>query len=123
MNKVLEFPKSRIVREVPVDIEEIEKAKERGLTSYADGIVEDLVGNIYTELENYGLDIENEHFEKDFSFAMDGIRSTVYRILGIEHHLHDFVDNSVKMMKREDMKKAKKNSEGIDVSDVEPGND
>ena len=123
MNKVLEFPKSRIVREVPVDIEQIEKAKERGLTSYADGIVDDLVGNIYTELENYGLDVESEHFEKDFSFAMDGIRSTVYRILGINHHLHDFVDNSVKMMKREDMRKIKKDSEGINVSDVEPGND
>ena len=122
-DKVVEFPKSRIVREIPVHIEEIEKAKERGLTSYADGIVDDLVGNIYTEIENYGLDVDSDHFEKDFSFAMDGIRSTVYRILGIKHHLHDFVDTSVKMMKRDEIRKAMKDLEEIENVNDEPDTD
>lgn len=104
MNKVVDFPKHKIVREVPVDIEEVTKAKEKGLLNFADGIVDDLIANIYAEFENFGLDMSGETFDKDFSFAMDGIRASVFRVLGIKHHLHDFLDTNVVMKKMSDIR-------------------
>ena len=104
MSKVVEFPKSKIVREAPVNVEQIEKAKEKGLLNFGDGIVDDLIGNIYSELDNYGLDTTGENFDKDFSFAMDGLRACVFRVLGLKHHLHSFLDTNVTMKKLQDIR-------------------
>ena len=104
MSKVVEFPKNKIVREAPVNVEQIEKAKEKGLLNFGDGIVDDLIGNIYSELDNYGLDTTGENFDKDFSFAMDGLRACVFRVLGLKHHLHNFLDTNVTMKKMQDIR-------------------
>lgn len=101
MTNVYEFPKHKIVREVLPNIDEIEKAKEKSLVNFADSVVDDLITTIYAEFENYGLDIESEFFEKDFYFAMDSVKASVYRILGIKHNLHEFIDNSVSIKKVE----------------------
>ena len=104
MSKVVEFPKSKIVREAPVNVEQIEKAKEKGLLNFADGIVDDLIGNLYAELENYGLDTSGDHFDKDFSFAVDGLRACIFRSLGLKHHLHEFLDTNVTMKNIQDIR-------------------
>jgi hypothetical protein len=96
-DKIVAFPKHKIVREVPANVEEIEKAKERSTQNFAEDIMEDLISNIYAELENYGLNVDNEHFEKDFSFAADALRSTIYRTLGIKHPMQEFIETSVTM--------------------------
>ena len=125
MNKVVEFPKNKIVREIPINIEEVAKAKEKGLTNFADGIVDDLIANIYGEFENYGLDIEDsELFDKDFSFAMDGVRATVFRLLGLKHHLHEFLDKNVTMKSLSDIRMEVENETPeleieIELDDVE----
>ena len=123
MNKVVDFPKHKIVREVPVDIEEVTKAKEKGLLNFADGIVDDMIGNIYSELDNYGLDTEGENFDKDFSFAMDGLRACVFRALGMKHHLHEFLDTNVTMKKLSDIRMEIENETtkmNIDEIEFEP---
>jgi hypothetical protein len=33
--------------------------------------------------------------------TVDSLRATVYRTLEVPHHLHEFIDNSVKMIHRE----------------------
>jgi len=104
MSKVVEFPKSKIVREAPVNVEQIEKAKEKGLLNFADGIVDDLIGNLYSELENYGLDTSGDHFDKDFSFAVDGLRACIFRSLDLKHHLHEFLDTNVTMKNIQDIR-------------------
>ena len=104
MSKVVEFPKSKIVREAPVNVEQIEKAKEKGLMNFADGMVDDLIGNLYAELENYGLDTSGDHFDKDFSFAVDGLRACIFRSLGLKHHLHEFLDTNVTMKNIQDIR-------------------
>lgn len=99
MTTIVQFPTSRIVREVTPNIEEIEKAKEKSLQKHAETIVEDLVLNIMDAMENYGIDIDKETFERDFTFAADGLRATVYRTFGIEHPLHNFIDTNVQVVK------------------------
>jgi len=101
MTTIVKFPTNRIVREVPPNIEEIEKAKEKSLQKHAEAIVEDLVLNIMDALENYGIETESDQFEQDFTFAADALRATVYRTFKIEHPLHSFVDTNVQIVKAE----------------------
>ena len=120
-DKIVEFPKHKIVREIPTNVEEIEKAKERSTQNFAEDIMEDLVSNIYAEFENYGLDVEGENFEKDFSFAADALRSTIYRTLGIKHPMQDFIKNNVtmKFFDRKGLKTGKLDQEYDPVSETE----
>jgi hypothetical protein len=110
--------------EIPT--EELEKVKEKGRMNYADTIIDDLIGNIYSELENYGLELDGEGFDKDFSFAMDGLRACVYRVLGVKHHLHNFLDENVTMKQLKDIRMELENEAAkmdIEVSSEESGLD
>lgn len=111
MNKVLEFPKHKIVREIAPKIAEVEEAKEKGKQKFADEIVYDLIGNIHDALESYGIDTETNDFDKDYSVVIDMLRATVYRSMGIKHHLHSFIDKHVSVVKIE------KDGKIIDIED------
>lgn len=101
MTTIVKFPTNRIIREVPPNIEEINKAKEKSLQKHAETIVEDLVLSIIDAIENYGIDSEIEAFERDFSFVADGLRATIYRSFNIDHPLHSFIDTNVTLVKAE----------------------
>lgn len=100
MTNVFEFPKSKIVREIQPPIEEIEAAKEKGRQNFADGILSDFIDGTLSLLENYGIDTEGPEFEKDFSFTVESIKATIYRSLALKHHLHDFIEKSVMVVKK-----------------------
>lgn len=123
MTTIVQFPTNRIVREVAPNIEEIEKAKEKSLQKHAETIVEDLVLNIMDALENYGIDTDADSFERDFTFAADGLRATVYRTFNIEHPLHNFIDTNVQIVKAESFDELKEKikdlvAEGEDLVDI-----
>lgn len=101
MTNVFEFPKNKIVREVQPNIDEIERAKHKSLLNYADMIVDDMVGNMLDAFDNYGIEVEKEDFQKDFAFSVDALKATVYRYFGIEHSLHSFIDENVKIVPKE----------------------
>jgi hypothetical protein len=101
MTTIVKFPTNRIIREVPPNIEEINKAKEKSLQKHAETIVEDLVLSLIDAIENYGIDSEIESFERDFSFVADGLRATIYRSFNIDHPLHSFIDTNVTLVKAE----------------------
>jgi hypothetical protein len=46
-------------------------------------------------LDNYGIATEGAEFEKDFSTAVDMLRATIYRSMGLPHHLHKFIDEHI----------------------------
>lgn len=95
---VIEFPKSKIVRDSMLPIEEIEKAKEKGKINYADGILSEIASGLFGELENYGIDVEDEQgnmASKDFIFLTDVLKAVIYRNMGLDHPLHKFVDENV----------------------------
>ena len=102
MTNIFKFPENKIVREIPPQIEEIEKAKEKGKQNYAEEIIVDLAENLLGALDSYGLDQESKHFDKDFSFAMEAFRALIYRTLSINHHLHDFIETSVSLLKKDE---------------------
>ena len=104
MTNVFKFPESKIVREVPINVEEVEKAKEKGRQKYADGIVAEVATGLLAELENYGIDLESEsgQMSKDFLFLTDVLKSVIYRNMDLKHSLHEFVDDNVAIFDNED---------------------
>ena len=102
MTNIFKFPENKIVREIPPQIEEIEKAKEKAKQNYAEEIIVDLAENLLGALDSYGLDQDSKHFDKDFSFAMEAFRALIYRTLSINHHLHDFIETSVSLLKKDE---------------------
>jgi hypothetical protein len=97
MNKILEFPKSKIVRDVPFDDEEIARAKEKNRQKYADELVEDIQAGLLAELENCGINVEGDGFLKDYIYLSDILKATIYRNFGLEHQSHKFIDDHVKV--------------------------
>jgi hypothetical protein len=93
---VIEFPRHKVVRDIPDKV--IEERNRRADQKTADAIVDDITGYVLTELDNYNVEVESETFGKDFVLAVDAIKAVVYRSFGIEHHLHDFTDNNVKVI-------------------------
>lgn len=94
--KVIEFPKSKVVREVPAEVHE--ERNKRADQKMADSIVDEVSGLIITELDNYYIEVENKQFAKDMILVVDALKACVYRSFGIDHHLHDFIDNNVKII-------------------------
>ncbi len=95
-DKVIEFPKHKVVRELP---EEVHKARQaKADQKFADTVVDDLSGILLTELDNYGIDITDKNFIRDFVLVVDSFRAAVYRPLGLDHHLHTFIDDNVKLL-------------------------
>ena len=101
-DKVIEFPKHKVVRDIPGDV--IEERNRRADQKMADSIVTELTSIILTELDNYNIDIEDEMFAKDLILTVDALRATVYRQLGFEHHLHPYIEKNIKIISRKDAK-------------------
>jgi hypothetical protein len=99
-DKVIEFPKNKVVRDLP---EEVHKARQaKADQKFADSVVDELSGILITELDNYGVEVTNKVFAKDFILVADALRASVYRQFDLEHHLHDFIDENVKIIEGKD---------------------
>ena len=95
-HKVIEFPKRKVVREVPEEIHLERQAKAD--MKQADAIVDEIAGIMLTELDNYYVDINQKQFAKDIILVVDALKAAVYRSYGIDHHLHAFIDDNVKLI-------------------------
>lgn len=95
-NKVIQFPKSKVVREIP---EEHLKARQAKMDQkMADAIADDITSIVLSELDNNGIEVETPAFMKDFVMVAESIKAAIYRQFGVEHHLHAFADNNVKIV-------------------------
>jgi translation initiation factor IF-2 len=110
MADIISFPKNKIVRQNTPINEDIEKIKQKGMQNFADSFLDELLANIIINFDNYGMNLEDEKFEKDFSFGYDIIKASVYRSLNLSHPLHDFLDNHVKTQKKKKKQLPKANT-------------
>jgi hypothetical protein len=96
---ILPFPRSKIVREILPESEELKRLKAKNTRNFADALVQDLSEEILVALSEVGLDTDGENFNKDFHFFVGTLHSMVYRSLDMEHDLHQFVDEKVRIIK------------------------
>lgn len=95
-NNILLFPKDKIVREAINDVEDLKKAQEKSVRNYADTTVDELTNLIIGEIDNYGLEREEDAVKRDLHFALTVLSAAVYRSLKIHHEMHPFLDDYVK---------------------------
>jgi hypothetical protein len=101
MTNVFKFPEHKIVREISPQVEEVEKAKEKGKQNYAEEIAVDFAESMLAVLDSYGIDQDTENFDKDLAFTVESIRALIYRSLKLKHHLHDFIDTHVSVLRKD----------------------
>jgi 20S proteasome alpha/beta subunit len=101
-DKVIEFPKHKVVRDVPGEV--LEERARRADMKMADAIVSDITAMILTELDNFYVSVEDESFTKDLVLVVDALKATVYRQFGFEHHLHPFIEENVTIISKKDAK-------------------
>lgn len=99
-DKVIEFPKHKVVRDVPGEV--LEERARRADQKMADAIVEEITSIMVTELDNYFVNVEEDSFTKDLVLVVDALRATVYRQFGFEHHLHPFIEKNIKIISKKD---------------------
>lgn len=92
---IVEFPKSKIIRDGSMNSEIINKMKEKSTQNFADDLTQDLTTMLLTELDNCGIDIEDSQFTKDFYYLVSILSAIVYRTVDLKHEFHEFLDNSV----------------------------
>jgi len=108
-DKVIEFPKHKVVRDVPGEV--LEERARRADMKMADAIVSDITAMIVTELDNFYVSVEDESFTKDLVLVVDAIRATVYRQFGFEHHLHPFIEDNITIISKKDAEAMEKMDE------------
>lgn len=102
-DNILNFPQDKIVRHSPSFTEDmLNKMKEKGAQNFADMLVQELTTNILAELSGFGLDIEKDSFGKDFMFLTGVLSATIYRSMDLNHEFHQFIDESVGIIKLDD---------------------
>ena len=101
-DKVIEFPKHKVVRDVPGEV--LEERARRADQKMADAIVSDITAMILTELDNFYVSVEDETFTKDLVLVVDALKATVYRQFGFEHHLHPFIEDNITIISKDDAK-------------------
>lgn len=94
-DNILSFPKSRIIRDADHNIEELAKLKNNSIRNFADALTDEIAETFIGILSANGIELENEHFTKDFHFLMSIANATIYRTLNIEHKFHSFLDEHV----------------------------
>ena len=100
-NNVVEFPKSKIVRDIPHNLEKIEEMKKNSLQNFADSICSNVSDTVIGELSEYGIDVTDDNFIRDFIFMNAILSAAIYRSVGLEHDLHEFIDEQVNIQKIE----------------------
>ena len=99
-DKVIEFPKHKVVRDVPGDV--IEERNRRADQKMADSIVTEVSAMIISELDNYFVNVDDESFTKDLVLLVETLRATVYRQFGFEHYLHPYIEKNVNLISKKD---------------------
>jgi hypothetical protein len=92
-DNILSFPQDKIVR-VP-SAELLEKLKSQGTKNFADGFAEEIANILMMELNEGGLDCDDEAFSKDFYFLVGSVKALIYRSFELEHPLHVVIDQAI----------------------------
>ena len=108
---IVEFPKSKIIRDGSMNSEIINKLKEKSTQNFADDLTQELTTILLNELDNYGIDIEDDQFTKDFMYLVSIMSAMIYRTVDLKHDFHDFLDNNVVVREVTDSSDEKVDSE------------
>ncbi len=99
---IIKFPEKNIVRVNP------EPNKNERQLRADKNLSDEMTANLFSGLlldtleQAYGIDVENEDFVKYYSFIVALFQATMYKYHGLEHPLHRFMEEHVKLTEAEE---------------------
>ena len=95
MGKLIPFPNSNN-QHFPQDVDDmINRMRDRKL-EFINDLVDFYGTDMLSKISHDGFECDNDNFARDFAFTLEGLRSCLYRTIGVEHPLQESVDNTVK---------------------------
>lgn len=91
-NNIIAFPVDKIVQ-THVNPGNLQERK----IEFVDFVIERNMTALYNQLAFEGFNVESDVFMKDFSYAVEVLKSGLYRALDMEHPIQQFVDDTVEM--------------------------
>ncbi len=94
-DNVIEFPTKFKGLKAP-KISDLDAVKMQEDLNFCDNLAEGLMINLIHNVGENGFDIKKDRFIGDISFLNEVVRGTLYRQLGFQHPMQDFMDLIVK---------------------------
>tara|TARA_E500000318_G_scaffold108802_1_gene120413 strand:- start:1824 stop:2219 length:396 start_codon:yes stop_codon:yes gene_type:complete len=100
-DNIIEFPTKFKGRKLPI-IDDLDALRMREDLDFADNLAEGLMINLIHNVGENGFDIKKDRFIGDISFLNEVVRGALYRQMGFQHPMQDFMDLIVKTETNED---------------------
>ena len=100
-DNIIEFPTKFKGRKLPI-IDDLDALRMREDLDFADNLAEGLMINLIHNVGENGFDIKKDRFIGDISFLNEVVRRALYRQMGFQHPMQDFMDLIIKTETNED---------------------
>ncbi len=97
-DNVIQFPLSpERTKELALDFQNQESQTVTGSihlnkVAFVDELLEATTVPLLNQYASHGIDIKDKRFQIDFRYAIDCMKSAVYRQLGLDHPIQDVMD-------------------------------
>lgn len=103
MSTVIEFPKTNI-RAIGQEksLDEVQAKISHAKEEYVNALVDHHCSTLLANISLSGIEIEKDEFMKDFAFTVETVRSSMYRSVGLDHPLHEQIDQAMEVADKEE---------------------
>lgn len=103
MSTIIEFPKTNI-RAIGQEksLDEVREKISHAKEEYVNALVDHHCSTLLANISLSGIEIDCDAFMKDFAFTVETVRSSMYRSVGLEHPLHEQIDQAMEVADKEE---------------------
>ena len=97
-NIIVEFPISEVrQKELAQQFESGQSSSSTGSlylnkVAFVDELLEMTTVPVLNQYASHGVNIKDKNFQKDFRYALDCMKSAIYRQIGLSHPIQDVMD-------------------------------
>ena len=86
MSNIVKFPNDYVPPEQET-LSDLKKNIEKNKEIYINNVVDQHSSSLLANISLSGFNIDKDEFMKDFAFTVETIRSSLYRNMGLHHHI------------------------------------
>jgi hypothetical protein len=94
MSNIVLFPEIKR-NSMPQTLDEMAEKMAERKSEYVNDIIDFYGAELLRKVAMDGFEIDDDNFMKDFAFTLEGMRSCLYRSVGISHPLQESVDSAI----------------------------
>ena len=121
-DNVIKFPTKYKGKKLPI-IDDLDASKVAEDLDFCDNLAEGIMINLIHNVGENGFDIKEDRFIGDISFLNEVVKGALYRQMGFNHPMQDFMSHVVKTEKKDSEVLARIDLERIDDMTSQSKND